>query len=56
MQNYSVYPDHLSVLSRALLCFFSDNLMESFFLYESKHDDGGIENGTKQKVIKLAHQ
>ena len=26
MQNSIVYPDHLSVLSRALLCFFSDNL------------------------------
>ena len=26
MQNSSIYPDHLPVLSRALLCFFSDNL------------------------------
>ena len=26
MQTCSVYPDHLSVLSRALLCYFSDNL------------------------------
>ena len=29
MQNYSVYPDHLSVLSRALLCFFPTTFLET---------------------------
>ena len=29
MQNSSVYPDHLSVLSRALLCFFPTTFLET---------------------------
>ena len=35
MQNTSVYPDHLSALSRALLCFFPTTFLETA-VYEVK--------------------
>ena len=39
MQNFSEYSDHLSVLSRAILCFFPTTFLEiAVYLYVEKFD------------------
>ena len=60
MQNFSVYPDQLSVMSRALLCFFPTTFLETsvnqvYALSKTEEIVSSVANKTTAFVIERSY-